>query len=105
VDTLTSDSITRLITLITQTKANAVRVLSNDLDLPREIAGVVLVNASGQELGSYLIAMEQSDQGIRLLVAQDLENDQRVVWAYLGEDAQATATWLTLTAGRPIPSN
>lgn len=105
VDTLTSDAIIRLLTVLTQTDARATRVIGPDTDFPRVIASVVLVDRDGEELGVYQIAMEQTLDGISLLVAQGMGDDQRAVWAYVGEDAQATATWLTLSAGRPLKSN
>lgn len=103
VDTLNADAIRRLLNLLTLTRANAIRVLSEDTQLPRRIAGVTLLDRDGNDLGNYSVGMEESEQGIRLLVLQTLETGQQVVWAYLGEEAQATATWLTLSAGRPIP--
>jgi hypothetical protein len=104
-DTLTSDSISRLLSVFTQANARATRVIGPETELPRVIAGVELVDSAGEELGSYQIALEQTQDGISLLVAQALGDDQRVVWAYVGDEAQATATWLTLSAGRPTESN
>ena len=105
VDTITKDAIGRLITLLSSTDATAARVIGPETAFPRVIAGVALVDQQGEVLGSYDIALEQTDEGISLLVAQPLDEGRRVVWAYVGENAQATATWLTLSAGRPVSSN
>jgi len=56
-------------------------------------------------LGSYDIALEQGSAGMQLLVMRTLGDGRRVVWAYSGDDAQATGTWLTIAASRRTSSN
>lgn len=100
VDTLTRDAIERLVRLMTQTQANAVRLLDSETEAPKQIAGVTLSGAQGTELGSYEVALQPSESGMRLLVMQTLADGQRVVWSYVGDEAQATGTWLTIAATR-----
>ncbi|MFG0314708.1 MAG: DUF4340 domain-containing protein [Phycisphaerales bacterium] len=105
VDTLSERSVQRLLGLLTQTSSDAVRVLEDASALPKVIAGIEIVDEVGERLGRYDVSLEPSDQGMRLLVSSELDGGRRVVWAYVGEDAQATGTWLTLTAGRPVAND
>lgn len=105
VDSITRMAIDRLLRLLVQTPSDAVRLLDPGAEMPRAISGVVFVDAQGDPIGTYDIALEQGDQGMRLLVSRSLNGGKRVVWAYNGEDAQATGTWLTLTSGRASESN
>ncbi|MBO6738682.1 MAG: DUF4340 domain-containing protein [Phycisphaerales bacterium] len=105
VDTLSERSVQRLLGLLTQTSSDAVRVLEDDSALPKVIAGIEIVDEAGERLGRYDVSLEPSDQGMRLLLSSELEGGRLVVWAYVGEDAQATGTWLTLTAGRPVAND
>lgn len=104
VDTINENAIARLVRQLHQAEADAVRVIDAE-QMPRAIAGLVLVDSRGEQIDAFDVAIEQSEQGIRLLVSRDLGDERRVVWAYVGEEAQATGTWLTLTAGRPAASN
>ena len=99
-DTLTRDAIDRLVGLLTSSNADAVRLLQPDAEFPKLIAGVDINDAQGGSLGSYEVALQSSDSGMRLLVMQTLSDGQRVVWSYSGDDAQATGTWLTIAATR-----
>lgn len=99
-DSLTGESIERLIRLLTQSQADAVRLLDAETEVPKLIAGIELTNLQGSGLGSYGIALQPSESGIRLLVMQTLADGQRVVWSYVGDEAQATGTWLTVAATR-----
>ncbi len=104
-DTLTSESIDRLVSILLRQPADGVRLLGAGAEVPKAIAGVELHDASGQVLGSYEIALEQGASGLQLLVLDEISDDRRVVWAYVGDDAQATGTWLTIAASRRVPSN
>lgn len=99
-DMLTNEAIDRLVSIMLRQPAAGVRLVDAAFELPKEIARVSLLDAKGQELGSYRIALEQSASGMQLLVVDELADGQRVVWAYVGDDAQATGTWLTIAASR-----
>lgn len=99
-DTLTNESVDRLLSVLLRQPAGGVRLLEASAELPRMIAGVALVDGQGAELGVYDIALEQGASGMQLLVTRPLSDGRRVVWAYLGDDAQATGTWLTIAASR-----
>jgi hypothetical protein len=102
-DTLTNESIDRLVSILLRQAAIGVLLIGADIELPNPIAGVELLDRSGQALGSYDIALEQGADGLRLLVIHDLADGRRVVWAYAGDEAAATGTWLTVAASRRVP--
>lgn len=104
-DRLTSESIDRLLSILLRQPAAGVRLIDAQMELPRVIAGVAMHDGQGMMLGSYDIALEQGSGGMQLLVMRDLEDGRRVVWAYVGDDAQATGTWLTIAASRRATSN
>lgn len=104
-DTLTNEALDRLISIMLRQPAAGVRLVDASFELPKEIAGVSMHDAKGQSLGSYEIALEQSVNGMQLLVIGELADGQRVVWAYVGDGAQATGAWLTIAASRRIPSS
>ncbi|MFG0245537.1 MAG: DUF4340 domain-containing protein [Phycisphaerales bacterium JB052] len=104
-DSLTAESIERLLSILLRQPAFAVRLVDDSYALPKSIAGVELLDAGGTMLGGYEIALEQAADGLRLLVIDDLGDGQRVVWGYTGDEAQATGTWLTVAASRPMPNN
>ncbi|HCT45108.1 MAG: hypothetical protein CMJ35_01510 [Phycisphaerae bacterium] len=104
-DTLTNESIDRLLSILLLQPAFGVRLVDASFELPKIIAGVELLDANGAPLGEYDIALEQAADGLRLLVIGDLGDGRRVVWGYRGDDAQATGTWLTIAASRPTPKN
>ena len=103
-DALTGESVDRLLTLLLREKAAGVRLVDAAAELPRAIAGVELVDRAGVVLGSFDVALGQGPGGMQLLVIDALDgvsgNGRRVVWAYSGDAAQATGTWLTVAASR-----
>lgn len=103
-DALTGESVDRLLTLLVQHKAAGVRLVDGSAELPRAIAGVDLVDGAGVVIGSYDVALGPGAEGMQLLVIDELGggsgDGRRVVWAYSGDAAQATGTWLTVAASR-----
>ena len=104
-DSLTKESIDRLLTLLLQRPADAVRLADQSVEIPNPIGSVALHDRLGEELGQYDVALEQSQAGMRLLVITPLNDGRRAIWSFLGDEAQATGTWLTLSAGRRVQSS
>ncbi len=101
-DSLNRDAIERLVGVLTRDQAQLVRLL--DADTPIEPLGFVeLLTENKLELNRFAIALDSTREGMRLLILQELESGQQVLWASNADEAVATGAWLTAVAGKRVP--
>lgn len=98
-DSLNRDSINRLIEVLTNSQARHVQGYGLE-GLPKEIGYIRLLDAQGDQLDQFAVALQSSPTGMQLVFMKTISDDKVMVWGIRSEDATATGLWITAIASK-----
>ncbi|MDF1809740.1 MAG: DUF4340 domain-containing protein [Phycisphaerales bacterium] len=100
-DSLNTDSINRVIKVLTQDQARFVKILPADTDVI-PIGSIHFNRSDDQLLEEFTVSLDSTESGMRVLFMKELDNGTHIVWACVSEEATATGAWLTAVASKRV---
>jgi|GEM_PF-1742271 len=108
VDSINQGAIERCVRVLTASDAQLVRVIEANAK-PSELGVLELLDAGGQVLDRFEVAIDSNEAGMRLVLMRlagspfvDSDKQAHVIWAMNSEEAMATGVWLTAVAGKRV---
>jgi Domain of unknown function (DUF4340) len=100
-DSVRRDALDRLIAVLTNDEAQAVRVFDRQ-EVPPALGTIELLGESGKTLDRFGVALDSTEAGMRMLVMEPIGDDRVVLWAAASDDAAASGAWLTAVASKRV---
>jgi hypothetical protein len=97
------EALDRLVQVLSSDPAAGTQYVDPD-QVPPEMTGSILgYDHQGEILFEMQFGLDSSEDGLRLLLAKELDNAGKIIWIATSDKAGGTGAWLTAMAGRRIP--
>lgn len=97
------EAIDRLMRVLTAESASGIQMLGADTESAESTGGIRAFDDEGNLLMRFGFGLASSDDGLRLLVTEDLSTGGQIVWICTSDEARASGAWLTAMASRRSP--